>query len=369
MRFQGQKISVSVFGQSHAAAIGMVLEGIPAGFRPDMDRLNAFLGRRAPGKNSLSTRRRETDEPEFLSGLVEGITCGAPICAIIRNRDARSGDYQPDIPRPSHADWPALVRYGKACDLRGGGAFSGRMTAPLCIAGGIALQMLAERGIRIGAHIASVGPVQDERFDEVKLTDQDLQKVLTGVLPVISPEAGTRMAELIDQARQEGDSVGGIVECAALGLPPGWGGPLFEGLESALGAALFAIPAVKGVEIGRGFAAAGMKGSEHNDAYILKNGRIVPETNRAGGIAGGITTGMPLIFRAAFKPTPSISKPQKSVSVSQMRETKLVIQGRHDPCVVVRAVPVVEAVTALVLLDQMLSNPEGTGQADTESGN
>ena len=235
------------------------------------------------------------------------------------------------------------------------------MTAPLCMAGGIALQMLAEKGIRIGAHIAAIGEIRDGAFDALRLTEEDLTEVLKHDLPVISPEAGRRMAEVIEQVREAGDSVGGIIEGAALGLPAGWGGPLFEGIESAMAAALFAVPAVKGVEFGLGFRAAGMKGSAHNDAYGLFGGEIAPESNRAGGILGGITTGRPLIFRAAFKPTPSISRPQRSVSLSRGEETKLVIQGRHDPCVVVRAVPVVEAVTALVLLDQMISN---TGRPD-----
>ena len=356
MRFQGKTISVSVFGQSHAAAIGMVMEGLPAGVHLREQELRAFLKRRAPGRDRFSTPRREADEPEFLTGLMEGVTCGAPVCAVIRNGDARSGDYNPDIPRPSHADWAAYVKYGPDVDLRGGGSFSGRMTAPLCIAGGIALQMLADRGVLIGAHIAAIGRAKDRLFDEMTVGEEDFARTLEHELPVLETEAGLAMAAEIDTARREEDSVGGVVECAAVGLPAGLGGPMFEGVEGWLAQALFAIPAVKGVEFGRGFASAAMKGSEHNDPFCIREGKVVPETNRAGGVTGGITTGLPLILRAAFKPTPSIGKPQRSVSLKNMEETELVIHGRHDPCVVVRAVPVVEAVTALVLLDLILTS-------------
>ena len=357
MKYQGQTLSVSVFGQSHAPAIGAVIEGLPAGFPVDTERLRAFLARRAPGQGAFTTARKETDAPEFLSGLVDGVTCGAPVCAVIYNRDQRSRDYEAlrETPRPSHADWPATVKYGKSYDIRGGGPFSGRLTAPLCVAGGIALQMLETRGIRIGAHIASVAAEADEAFDPVSVGPADFQRIAENGFPTLSREAGARMLEAIAAAREAGDSVGGTVECAATGLPVGLGGPLFEGLESALAAALFAIPAVKGVEFGSGFGAAALRGSEHNDPYTVRDGQIRTVTNHAGGLVGGMTTGMPLLVRAAFKPTPSIARPQKSVRLSDRTETILTVEGRHDPCVVPRAVPVVEAVAALVLLDRILS--------------
>ena len=357
MQFRGKKLTVSVFGQSHAAAIGAVIDGLPAGWRVDREALAAFMARRAPGQAAYATRRREKDEVEFLSGLVEDTTCGAPVALLIRNGDTRSGDYEAlrDVPRPSHADWPAFVKYGKAHDIRGGGAFSARLTAPLCAAGAIALQQLEQRGARVFAHIASVGAVQDAAFDPVSVSDAQRQAVQQNGFPVLSASAGEAMLAEIEAARQAADSVGGVVECAALGLPVGLGGPLFEGLESDLAAALFAIPAVRGVAFGEGFGAAKLRGSQHNDPYVVENGQIRTATNHAGGLVGGMTTGMPLLVRAAFKPTPSIGVAQRSVSLSRMEPASLTVQGRHDPCVVPRAVPVVEAMVALVLLDRWLN--------------
>lgn len=357
MRFQGKKLMVSVFGQSHGAAIGAVIDGLPAGFRVDRERLLAFMSRRAPGQGRFTTARRETDEPEFLSGMIDGVTCGAPVCAVIRNGDTKSKDYEAfrQTPRPSHADYPALVKYGESYDIRGGGPFSGRLTAPLCVSGGIALQMLEEKGIRIGAHIATISNQADRRFDPVRVSAADFEQILANGFPTLSREAGEEMMAEIEEARKAEDSVGGTVEAAALGLPVGLGGPLFDGLESSLGAALFAIPAVKGVEFGDGFFAALLRGSRHNDPYAMSEGKVVTKTNHAGGLTGGMTNGMPLIFRVAFKPTPSIGQVQQSVNLADGTETELVIRGRHDPCVVTRAVPVVEAVTALVLLDEVLS--------------
>lgn len=352
----GKHLTVSLFGQSHGNAIGVVVDGLPAGFAVDEDALAQFLARRAPGRSPLTTPRHEADTPEFLSGLVDGKTCGAPLCAVIRNTNTRSADYAEllDLPRPSHADYPAFVKYGGAADMRGGGHFSARLTAPLCIAGGIALQMLAARGITVGAHIAAIGGEADDAFDPVRVDADTLRAVTEKPLPVLNDEAGKRMADVIAAAAAEDDSVGGIVECAAVGLPVGLGDPMFDGMENRLAAALFGVPAVKGVEFGAGFAAAAMRGSEHNDPYRMENGRVVTETNNAGGIAGGITTGMPLLLRAAFKPTPSIGKPQRTVRLSTGENAPLTVHGRHDPCVVLRAVPCVEAVTALVLLDMLL---------------
>ncbi len=352
----GERIRYNIFGQSHGAAIGVVIDGLPAGEAIDMEALGAFLRRRAPGGAPYATARREADEPEILSGLVGNVTCGAPLCAIIRNTDARSKDYAGtvNIPRPSHADYYAMLQADGNADLRGGGHFSGRLTAPLCIAGGIALQILARRGISIGAHIQSIAGIEDVPFDPVCIDAQTLAAPAGAPFPVLNAQAGERMRKAIAQAASEQDSVGGVVECCAIGLEAGKvGRGMFGGLESRLAQAVFGIPAVKGVEFGAGFAAASMRGSEHNDAFILRSGKIETQTNRHGGSLGGISTGMPLILRAAFKPTPSISRPQNSVDISTMQETELRIAGRHDPCVVPRAVPVVEAVVAAVLLDML----------------
>lgn len=352
----GENIRVSIFGQSHSEAIGVVVDGLPAGFEVDMDALNAFLARRAPGQGRFTTARKESDLPEFVSGIVDGVTCGAPLCALIRNKDTRSGDYADlrDHPRPSHADYPAYVKFGAAHDIRGGGHFSGRLTAPLCIAGGIALQMLARRGVRVGAHLCSVGDVQDERFDPVGVSERDFERIAANGFPVIDEMAGARMFDAIERARMDADSIGGTIECAATGLPAGLGDALFGGLEGRLSQALFGIPAVKGVEFGSGFDGARMRGSENNDPFVMQDGSVRTLTNNAGGILGGITTGMPLIMRVAIKPTPSIGRAQRSVSLSEGKPYELTIRGRHDPCIAPRAVPVVEAAAALVLLDMMM---------------
>lgn len=352
----GTILRVGVFGESHGRAIGVTMQGLPAGEAVDMPALEAFLERRRPGKSALSTARVEPDRPVFLSGIAEGKTTGSPLCAIIENADARSRDYAElaDKPRPGHADYAAFVKWGGAADMRGGGHFSGRLTAPLCIAGGIAKQILARRGVAIGAHLAAVAGIADEPFP-MSPTDALFDEVAQKDFPVLSDERGTRMQEAILAASREGDSVGGVIECAALGLPAGLGGPMFDGVENRLARALFGIPAVKGVEFGAGFAAAGMRGSEHNDPFrIGTDGTVTTETNHAGGILGGITTGQPLVLRAAMKPTPSIAKAQRTISLSKQENAELVVKGRHDPCVAHRAVPVVEAVTALVLLDLIL---------------
>ncbi len=337
----GKRVTVEIFGESHADAIGMTLDGVPAGEPVDMDALLAFMRRRAPGHSALSTARREEDIPEFLCGLRENVTTGAPVTAIIRNKDTRSGDYANlrELPRPSHADYTAYIRYGGKNDIRGGGHFSGRLTAPLCTAGAIALQILSRRGIEIGAQ---------------------LHKAAEKPFPVLSDEAGVRMQEKIHAAKAEGDSVGGIIECAVTGMPPGCGNPMFDGVENRLAAALFGIPAVRGVEFGSGFAAADMTGSAHNDPFAYQDGRVVTTTNRSGGIQGGITNGMPIVFRIAIKPTPSIYKEQPTVNLRTGENAVLQIHGRHDPCIAVRAVPVTEAVAALCILD-ILSEVETHG--------
>lgn len=357
----GKTLKISVFGQSHGKAIGVNIDGLPAGESIDLDALNAFMARRKPGKSPLSTSRKEADAPVFLSGLENGVTCGFPLCAIIENGDQHSSDYDElrEKPRPGHADYTAWVKWHGAADMRGGGHFSGRLTAPLCIAGGIAKQILARRGIFVGAHLAAVGTENDAPFP-LHPTAELFDAIAAKPFPVVDDGAGDRMQALILEARQDLDSVGGIIECAAIGLPAGLGDPMFGGVENRLAAALFGIPAVKGVEFGLGFGSARLHGSENNDPFTMENGTVVTASNRAGGILGGITTGMPVTLRTAIKPTPSISRPQQTVSLSAMENAELVIRGRHDPCIAHRAVPVVEAVTATVLLDLLLEGNHGT---------
>ena len=353
----GEKLNLSIFGASHAASIGVRLTGFPAGFPVDTEALKAFLSRRAPGRNAWSTARKEEDLPVFESGLADGVTTGEPIVARILNRDVNSAAYErlQRIPRPGHADYTAYARYGGTMDMRGGGPFSGRMTAPLCIAGGIALQYLASRGITVRARIRSIGGISDDSVFTEAVSDK--------AFPVTDPRAGEEMMAYIAACRTEGDSVGGTVECVAEGLPAGIGGPLFEGMEGRIASIVFAIPAVKGIEFGAGFHSAEMKGSENNDAFLIEDGSVRTATNNAGGILGGITDGMPLVFRAAFKPTPSIARPQKSVDLAEMKEAVLTVEGRHDPCIVPRAVPVIEAAAALAILDAMLDVPFPEGRA------
>lgn len=348
----GQMIKLSIFGQSHGPAIGMTLDGVPAGLPVDEARLAQFLTRRAPGRSAMSTTRKEPDRAEFLSGIVDGHTCGAPISAIIRNTNTRSGDYGEllDCPRPGHADYTAQVKYGGAQDAAGGGHFSGRLTAPLCIAGGLCKQWLDALGIDITAHIYALAGIRDLPFSP---TDPQISQV--GVdFPVLSPESEIMMRRAVEDAKMQADSVGGIVECAVTGLPVGLGEPMFGGMEGRIAQIVYGIPAVKGVEFGAGFHAAELRGSENNDPYEVSSQGIRTSTNHSGGILGGITNGMPLILRAAFKPTPSISRPQQSVSLSNGTQQSLVVKGRHDPCIVPRAVPVVEAAVAVAVYDALL---------------
>lgn len=350
----GENIRLSIFGQSHGTAIGMTLDGIPAGLPVDIVSLQAFLNRRAPGQNDYSTPRREEDAPQFLSGIVDGYTCGAPIAAIIYNKNTRSGDYAnlKDCPRPGHADYSAQIKYGGYQDVAGGGHFSGRLTAPLCIAGGLCKQWLERQGIHIAAHISVIAGVAD---DPVYLdwVNPDLDKIGKD-FPVLNPAAGDRMRAEIAKAKAEGDSVGGIIECIVTGLPAGIGDPMFGGMESRIAQIVYGIPAVKGVDFGSGFSGSYLRGSQNNDAFTIVDGAVKTATNNAGGILGGITTGMPLVFQTAIKPTPSISRPQESISLLGMEKQELVIKGRHDPCIVPRAVPVIEAATAIAVFDAYL---------------
>lgn len=356
MNTLGHKLRVTVFGQSHAKAIGCVVEGLPAGFRPDMDRVAAFLARRAPGRDPWSTKRREADTPEILSGMVDGALCGAPLSAVICNSDQHSKDYEElrRTPRPSHADYTAWVKYGESYDIRGGGQFSGRLTAPLCFAGALALQLLEQRGITVAGHIAAIAGMEDEAPDFARVERSALLALSEKPFPVFSDSSGEAMRQAIEAARLEADSVGGVIRCFALGLPAGIGEPMFDGVENRLAAALFGIPAVRGVSFGDGFAAAGMRGSQHNDPFITDGKTVRTRTNHAGGILGGITTGMPLVVNVAVKPTASIGREQDTVDLQEMTNTTLTVHGRHDPCIVPRALPVVEAVTALTLLDMLM---------------
>ena len=352
----GENLKLTIFGQSHGAGIGMTLDGIPAGQKVDLNALQLFLNRRAPGQGAYTTSRKEADAPEILSGIVDGFTCGAPIAALIRNTNTRSGDYAnlKDCPRPGHADYTAQIKYGGYQDAAGGGHFSGRLTAPLCIAGGMCKQWLEQIGIQIGAHIQSIGHVTDDTLDDC---NPDLTKIHP-VFPVVSQNAGIKMREAIADAKAKGDSLGGTVRCFVTGVPAGIGEPMFGGVESRIAQIVYGIPAVKGLEFGSGFASSALHGSENNDSFCVKDGKILTMTNHCGGILGGITNAMPLVFRVAFKPTPSIAMAQNSVSLEQMENTTLVVQGRHDPCIVPRAVPVVEAAAAIALYDMILGNTQ-----------
>lgn len=354
----GQNLSLSIFGGSHDVEIGMRLSGFPAGLAVDTEALLALMARRAPGSSPLATSRKEKDQPIFKSGIVNGITTGEEILAVIRNENTRSSDYSfvYDTPRPGHADFAALMKYGDKVDLRGGGHFSGRLTAPLCIAGALCLQYLAGKGVHIGAHIASVGTVNDEKFNPVSVDNAIFEHLKAMSFPVLDAAAGERMqAEILD-AKGELDSVGGTVECAVIGLPAGLGEHMFCGVEGRIASLLFSIPAVKGVEFGAGFDVAKRRGSENNDPFVTDGKRVTTLTNHCGGILGGMTNGMPLVFRMAFKPTPSIAREQQTVSLSRMENTTLQIKGRHDPCIVSRAVPVAEAAAAIAVTDLLLDN-------------
>ena len=352
----GTNIKLNIYGGSHDEKIGMTLSGIPAGHVIDFDELYAFMSRRAPGKDAYSTKRKESDTPVFLSGFDGNVTNGDVIEAVIYNQNQRSGDYSSlrDTPRPSHADFAAIKKYGESVDLRGGGHFSGRLTAPMCIAGGICLQILQEQNIYVSAHISSIGDISDDSFDAVALSKEDMISLRKNDFPVINEGRGQLMKEAIEAARLDADSIGGVVECAAIGLPIGLGEHMFLGMEGRISSIVFSIPAVKGIEFGLGFGSSRLRGSQNNDPFVTDGSSIFTKTNNSGGILGGMTNGMPLVFRAAVKPTPSIGIEQDSVSLSKMENVKMTVGGRHDPCIVPRAVPVFEAALAIALLDAML---------------
>ncbi len=349
----GNKIKLSVFGESHGNGIGAVIEGVPSGYNIDMDKILIQMARRAPGKDKTATPRVEKDFPVIKSGLLNGVTTGAPICCLIENTNTQSGDYSNllTLPRPGHSDYTAFVKYNGNNDIRGGGHFSGRLTAPIVFAGGIFRQILEEKGIKIAAHISSIGNVQDKAFDPVNIDIRLMERLSASSFALIDQSKEESMRQEVEAARMDLDSIGGTVECAVTGLEAGVGGPLFDGIEGTISKAIFGIPAVKGIEFGKGFESAKLRGSQNNDAFEYKNEKVVTKSNNCGGILGGISNGMPITFKVAIKPTPSISKEQETVNLQTKENDKLVVKGRHDPCIVPRAVSVVEAMTAVAIFD------------------
>lgn len=358
----GEKVQITIFGESHGPAIGAVIDGLPAGICLDTERIRKEMDRRAPGRDTLSTQRKESDAFFIQSGVFQGRTTGTALCVLIPNSGQHSGDYEDlrHLMRPGHGDYTGRVKYQGYNDYRGGGHFSGRLTAPLVFAGAIVSQWLEERGILVSAHIRRIGQIEDIPFDPMGEPVDKLKTLKEMALPVLDAPKAKEMEENILCALKEGDSVGGIIECMAVGLPAGLGDPFFDSVESRLSHAIFSIPAVKGIEFGSGFSFAGLRGSEANDAFCMDGKTVKTKTNRSGGILGGITDGMPLLYRAVIKPTASIAKPQETVDMDTMSDTVLRIRGRHDPCIVKRAVPVLEAVTAWTIMDMMLSEGKET---------
>ena len=349
----GSNIKISIFGESHGNAIGINIDGLPSGFEIDMEKVQLEMKRRAPGKNELSTARKEADLPEILSGFFEGKTTGTPFCAIIRNSDTRSKDYSKtkDFMRPGHADYTGYERYNGFNDYRGGGHFSGRITAPLVFAGAICKQILENKGIFIGAHISSIKDINDEDFNEVNISKEELEGLRKMELPLINKSLEDKIRHTIMQAKYNGDSVGGTIECAVIGIDSGVGNPFFDSVESTLAHLMFSIPAIKGIEFGKGFDITKLYGSEANDEYYYDGDLVKTKTNNNGGVLGGISNGMPILFKVAVKPTASILKEQNTIDIKEKKDAKFRIEGRHDPCIVQRALPVVEAVTAIGILD------------------
>lgn len=352
----GDKIKLSIFGESHGEAIGCVIDGLPAGIKIDMNAVYKDMQRRAPGKDKTATPRLEKDIPHILSGMLDNVTTGAPLAMVIENTNTKSGDYSNlmTVPRPGHSDYPAYVKYGGNNDIRGGGHFSGRLTAPLVFAGSVAKQILSQMGVTIGAHIKQIGSVCDAVSDLNKTDKSLLDTLSSSTFSLIDETKEQAMRDEIEKARLSLDSVGGIIECFAVGLPVGIGGNMFDTVEGKLASILFGVPAVKGVEFGIGFGFADKRASEVNDQYEIKNGKVATLSNNNGGVLGGMTDGAPLSVSVAIKPTPSIAKKQKSVNLLTMENAELEIHGRHDPCIVVRAVPVIECAVALGLLDLMM---------------
>lgn len=339
------KLKFSIFGESHGTAIGVVIDNLPSGLNIDMDYILEYMSRRAPGKDKTSTPRKEKDYPNIVSGIFDGKTTGTPLCCMIENTNTQSSDYKEmsSLARPGHADFTGNIRYNGYNDVRGGGHFSGRLTAPLVFIGAICGLILKEKGITTGAHISSIKNISDDRYDSVNLTSDELLNVRSKYPPVINDSVADNMLAVIDNARKDLDSVGGVIECAAVGVPAGIGSPMFDGLENIISSLVFAVPAVKGIEFGAGFMATQLFGSENNDDFYVTDDVIKTKTNNHGGILGGITSGMPIIFRVAIKPTPSIAKTQNTVDYKTKTDSQINIKGRHDPCIAIRAVPVIES--------------------------
>lgn len=352
----GNRLKLSVFGESHGEAVGCVIDGFPCGIKVDFDSIYTDMARRAPGKDSASTKRLEKDIPRVLSGIKDGVTTGAPIAVIIENTNVKSSDYKElkSIPRPSHSDYPAFVKFGGYNDISGGGHFSGRLTAPIVFAGALAKQALALKGVTVGAHIKKIGSVSDTEFDKNNIDKALLNSLAIKSFSVINPESEEKMRAEIEKYKNDKNSVGGEIECAAVGLPVGIGGNMFDTVEGTLSRLLFGIPAVKGVSFGLGFGFAEADAKTVNDGYEYRNGRVCLLSNNNGGVLGGMTSGAPLIVNTVIKPTPSISSPQKSVNLETKENETLTVCGRHDPCIVPRAVPVIEAAVAVGILDLML---------------
>ncbi len=354
--FFGNKVRISIFGESHGEGIGVVIDGLPAGEKIDFDELYAQMQRRSPGRDKTATPRKEADMPEILSGMVGDTLTGSPLCAVIRNTNTRSGDYGNILnsPRPAHSDYAAFVKYGGHNDIRGGGHFSGRLTANIVFAGAVARQILKRKGIDIAAHIYSIGNVSDTPFAPVGIPTDLVEKLNKSSFALVDESVESKMREAVETVRKNGDSIGGVVECIVQGVPAGFGDPMFGGVENIISSAVFGVPAVKGIEFGSGFSGSAMTGSQNNDEfYYDENGIVRTRTNNHGGALGGITSGMPIIFRAAMKPTPSISMEQKTVDLQTKENTVLSIKGRHDPCIVPRAVPVIESAAAIAVINLM----------------
>lgn len=352
----GSSLKISLFGESHGLGVGVVLDGLPAGERLDIDAIRAEMERRAPAVEPNAQRKeREADVPEICSGLLQEYTTGAPLCAVIENAASHTVDYErlARLPRPGHADYTGAVRYNGYNDVRGGGHFSGRLTAPLVFAGAVCKQILARRGVTIGGHILSIGNVYDHAFDPMRVYPERLIDMSRKYFALVNPDCEASMRKVIEDAQKDGDSVGGVVEVAAVGVPAGIGTPIFGGIENVLSSIIYGVPAVKGVEFGAGFNVARMRGSECNDPFAIEHDKVVTTSNNSGGILGGISTGMPIIVRAAVKPTPSIPLRQRTVDLREKRDALLSINGRHDPCIVPRALPSVEAAVAIGLADLM----------------
>ena len=352
-------LKLSIFGESHGKAIGMVLDNLPAGEAIDLDELHAFTRRRIAKKgDTTTTARAEADLAELVSGYYNGVTTGTPLTGIIQNTDTRSKDYgeMQHLARPGHADYTGYLRYHGFNDIRGGGHFSGRLTAPLVLAGGICKQILERRGVYVASHILSIRDTSDQTFCPTNIPLELVKSLQTSAFPVIDPNCEQKMRRVIDEARLAQDSVGGVIECCVIGLPAGVGSPMFDGIENVISSIVFGIPAVKGIEFGDGFASTHRFGSENNDSFYTEDDIVKTKSNHNGGILGGISSGMPIIFRTAIKPTSSISQPQQTIDYKTLENTTIEVRGRHDPCIAVRAAVVVEAATNLAILDLMIEH-------------